>query len=380
MNDSLNRGLLPAGLRDGLPPEAEWEAEVTERLMADFAAHAYARVKPPLLEFEETLLAGSGAALAPDMFRLMDPVSQRMLGLRPDMTLQVARIAETRLADVPRPLRLSYAGQILRIKGTQLRPERQFGQVGVELIGAKTIAADLEVIAMAAEALARLGVKSLSIDLTQPMFAPAICAALGFNPEASKKVRRALDQKDAAALAQAAGKAAPTLLRVMAAAGPAIPALKALRAQKLGRAAGQMIGELDALVRGLTEAVPDVLLTLDPGEFRGIEYQSGISFTFYARGVRGELGRGGRYISDGDAATGFTLYLDSLLRAVPPRFDAKIIYLPSDTASAQAAALRAKGYRTLQAFGKIKDIKREARQLGCTHIFSAGKIQDISKQ
>ncbi|HKF59930.1 MAG TPA: ATP phosphoribosyltransferase regulatory subunit, partial [Dongiaceae bacterium] len=119
--------LLPAGLQDVLPPEAAHEAAVVERLMGVFASNAYERVKPPLVEFEESLLSGPGAAMSTWSFRLMDPVSQRMMALRADMTLQVARIAATRLARQARPLRLSYAGQVLRVRGSDLRPERQFG-------------------------------------------------------------------------------------------------------------------------------------------------------------------------------------------------------------------------------------------------------------
>ena len=100
--------LLPSGLADLLPPEAEREALLVEAIMAAFAAHGYERVKPPLLEFEETLLAGSGVAVAEQTFRLMDPVSQRMMGLRADTTPQVARIAATRLGKQARPLRDEY--------------------------------------------------------------------------------------------------------------------------------------------------------------------------------------------------------------------------------------------------------------------------------
>ena len=96
-DDTPNPALLPAGLADLLPPEAEREAALVEAMMAVFAGHGYERVKPPLLEFEDSLLAGSGAAVAEQTFRLMDPVSQRMMGLRADTTPQVARIAATRL-------------------------------------------------------------------------------------------------------------------------------------------------------------------------------------------------------------------------------------------------------------------------------------------
>ena len=108
-DDPINPALLPAGLRDLLPPDAETEAASVEALMEVFAAHGYARVKPPLLEFADSLLAGAGGAVAEQTFRLMDPDSQRMMGLRADTTPQVARIAATRLATASRPLRLSYA-------------------------------------------------------------------------------------------------------------------------------------------------------------------------------------------------------------------------------------------------------------------------------
>ena len=94
--------LLPAGLRDLLPPDALTEASAVERLMAIFASHGFARVKPPMMEFEENLLSGAGAAIADQSFRLMDPDSHRMMALRADMTPQIARIAATRLAEIPR--------------------------------------------------------------------------------------------------------------------------------------------------------------------------------------------------------------------------------------------------------------------------------------
>src|SRR5919108_6170714 len=114
MSDAPHPALLPIGMHDLLPPEAEIEAQVVSQLMAVLASHGYERVKPPLAEFEENLLSGAGAAMAKETFRLMDPISQRMIGLRADMTPQVARIATTRLKKAPRPLRLCYAGQVLR--------------------------------------------------------------------------------------------------------------------------------------------------------------------------------------------------------------------------------------------------------------------------
>jgi len=151
MDRLAQTGLLPQGLGDILPPEAGFEAAAVERLLAAFAARGYERVKPPLIEFEEGFLSSASADVARQTFRLMDPESRRMMVLRSDITPQIARIAATRLKDAPRPLRLSYAGQVLQVSGTQLRPERQFGQAGIELIGADTALADAEVVTLAAD-------------------------------------------------------------------------------------------------------------------------------------------------------------------------------------------------------------------------------------
>jgi ATP phosphoribosyltransferase regulatory subunit len=140
------------GLADLLPPDAAREARAIDLAIERFAAFGYERVKPPLVEFEESLLGGPGAALGPQTFRLMDPVSQRMMGVRPDMTVQVARIAVTRLKHEPRPLRLSYGGNVIRVRGSALKPERQFAQVGTELIGVDSAEADAEAVLLAVDA------------------------------------------------------------------------------------------------------------------------------------------------------------------------------------------------------------------------------------
>src|SRR5262249_33105685 len=153
-------------------------------------------------EFEDSLLSGSGAAMRPHTFRLMDPVSQRMMGLRADMTLQVARIAATRLGNAARPLRLCYAGQVLRVKGDDLRPERQFGQVGAELIGSNLASADAEAVLLAATSVAGLGIKAVSVDLSVPALVPALTAGLNLSEEQAKRLRDALDHKDRALVAR----------------------------------------------------------------------------------------------------------------------------------------------------------------------------------
>jgi len=371
---SAETALLPAGLQDVLPPEAAHEAATVERLMGVFAGHGYDRVKPPLVEFEESLLSGPGAAMAKRSFRLMDPVSHRMMALRADMTLQVARIAATRLARQARPLRLSYAGQVLRVKGSSLRPERQFGQAGVELIGAASARADAEAILLAAEALDAVGVEGLTIDLNLPSLVPILAGGLGLAPGATEALVDALDRRDAGAVKQLAGREAATFGALLAAAGPArkaMPALARLVLPKAAAAERERLGEVVALV---LRARPKLALTVDPAEHRGLEYHSGVGFTFFARRPRAELGRGGRYVSaKGEPSTGFTLYMDGLLRALPAPAKSRRLFIPADAPASQARRWRAKGWITVAGLDPATEAKAEARRLGCSHVMGAGR-------
>jgi ATP phosphoribosyltransferase regulatory subunit len=364
---SQHPALLPAGFSDVLPPEAETEAAAIEAMLGVFSAHGYERVKPPLLEFEESLLAGSGAATAEQTFRLMDPVSQRMMGLRADITPQVGRIASVRLARAPRPLRLSYNGQVLRVRGSELRPARQMAQAGIELIGADAPEADAEVIAVAAEALAALGVPAVSFDLTLPTLADELLATLSLTAEREAALRHALDRKDAAEVAALAGPLADVLDELLHAAGPADRALAALEAASLpppARALGERLSRTVAAVRARS---PSVRLTADPLEFRGFGYHRGVAFTVFTGALAEELGRGGGYLAGEEAATGVTLYPGAALRAAPPKPRRPRVFVTLPLAQ-HAAGLRARGFATVAALGPVEDAAAEARRLGCTHL------------
>jgi ATP phosphoribosyltransferase regulatory subunit len=382
MTETLHPALLPQGLRDLLPPDAAIEAAVVARQVAVLASHGYERVKPPMVEFETNLLAGAGAAMARETFRLMDPISQRMIGVRADMTPQVARIATTRLKKAPRPLRLCYAGQVLRVKGSEIRPERQVGQVGAELIGSDEIAADVEAVTLAAAALAASGVAGLSVDLTLPTLVPAISAAFGLAGGAEEALRAALDHKDVAAVAAVGGAAAPLLVKLVGAAGATKKALAALGALDLPPAAARERARLVAVVDAVQRAAPDLTLTIDPVENRGFEYHTGVSFALFARGVRGELGRGGRYRTGnggGEPATGFTLYTDTVLRAVPEQKPVPRLYLPLGSDAATAERLRGEGWATVSGLVAVKDAAVEAKRLNCGHWLAGQDIVAVGR-
>ena len=378
-DSSENKALLPAGLHDLLPPRAAQESATIAGIMDVFNSCGYEQVKPPLVEFESTLVgngANGGGSLAGQMFRLMDPVSQRMMAVRADITLQVARIAGTRMVDVPRPVRLSYAGQILRVRGNQLRPERQFAQVGVELIGLDDVAADVEVIILAAEGLRAAGISEPTIDINSPALVANILSGIDLDDSAVSDLRESLDLKDAGAteeilraqgvLLSDSGKALCALNRTV---GPADQVIEELKSIDLPDGARAEVQRLTDVVMGVSTALPNLSLTLDPVEYRGFEYQTGVSFTVFAEGVRGELARGGRYITEsGEAATGVSLYMDTILRALPEATPVSRLYLPTGTAFSVGQAQRADGWITVAALGDVQDAAAEATRLACSHI------------
>lgn len=372
--------LLPAGLRDILAPNAANEARIVEQLVARTAAHGYERIKPPLVEFEDSLLHGMGEATSGRVFRLMDPMSQRMMGLRADMTVQVARIAASRLRNAPRPLRLCYAGEVLRTTADPLNPEREVVQVGAELIGSETAEADAEIVLVAIEALKSVGVTEISVDLMVPPLVPAVIAALDIDPAVHEQLRLAIDRKDVAAVEDLAGDEASVLSQLLGATGPKDQALATLRGLDLPAEARAALDRLTAVADLIAAAEPGLRLTLDPVENRGFEYHTGIAFSLFARGVRGEAGRGGRYrVTDhGETATGFTLYMEMVLQALPAPTPRDTVFVPHGTARDEGHGLRVAGWATVQGLTEVADTEDEARRMGCTHLWRDGKIVPLA--
>lgn len=358
-------GLLPEGLSDRLPPQAEASARLVRHVLDTVASHGYQRVMPPMAEFEDTLVSRLKSARAQDLLRAVDPVSQRSLALRPDMTAQVGRIAATRLAHAARPLRLSYAGPVLRLRAHQLRPEREMMQIGAELIGTDSVAAAVEIVTITIEALQAAGVAGITVDFTLPDLIDTLAqTTLPLPAEQVDAVRNELDAKDAGALV-ALGPQAAAYLPFIEAAGPFHAAMDRLEAMDAGGALASRIAALRAIAKPIDW---DITLTLDPTERHGFEYQSWFGFSVFAEGFVGEIGRGGSYtIMHGDGseepAMGFSLYPDPLIDAGMGGVEDRRLFLPIGHDVAMAKELRAQGWRTVAALGDDDN----GAALGCSH-------------
>ena len=366
---SIAPGLLPEGLRDRLPPQAEAASRLLHRVIVAIGRHGYQRVSPPLAEFEEGLVGQLKSAGSRDLFRFVDPVSQRTLALRPDITAQVGRIAATRMGHRPRPLRLAYGGPVLKLRATQLRPERELVQTGAELIGTDGLAAVIEILRVAIEALEVAGVAGITIDLTLPDLVETLAAdAMPLPAEKIDAVRDMLDAKDAGGLASLGASA---YLPFIEAAGPVGPALARLRAIEGAKALHTRLAAIDSIATAIGDRAT---LTLDPTERHGFEYQRWIGFSLFGEGLSGEIGRGGSYTivhpnGSEEKAIGFSLYIDPLVDVGLGVVEHKRVFLPLGTDPALAASLRAEDWITVAALSDSD----EAAALGCAYILRNGE-------
>lgn len=369
--DPIALGLLPEGFRDRLPPRAGAAVRLTTDMLEAIRPHGYDRVAPPLVEFEDSLVSRLAGAATQDLLRLIDPLSQRTLAIRPDITAQVGRIAATRLSHRPRPLRLAYAGPVLRVRKPQVGASREAMQLGAELIGSDHVRAVSEILMVALESLRASGATGLSVDITLPSLVDEL-AERRWPVRDLAAVKSALDGKDHAELMAAGGRDYAFLID---AAGPVDTALRALKEAEMGEAFAARLGAVERLA-AIASHYGNV--SVDPAERLGFEYQSWAGFSFYADRISGEIGRGGTYTirhPDGheETAVGFSLYVDPLVEAGLGTLETPRIFLPLGTDPEQGRRLRADGWVTVAALFDADTAEANA----CSHVWKDGKAVSL---
>ncbi len=327
----------PEGIEDLLPPQAE-KLEFYRRELVDlFAAAGYALVLPPLAEYADSLLTGTGQDLAADTCQFVDQESGRQMGVRADMTPQIARIAVSRLqADPNRPLRLSYAGEVLRARSNPTTASRSPYQVGVELFNQPGVAGDMEVLLLMLEAMEALGLAPVTLSLGHAGLIKEIIAESGLNTAQADQLLDLLQRKarpeyeawlheNLASIPYSLQAFFTDWLMLSGDAQRVIEQAKALL-MELPMVLRQ-VEALEKVVTLLKGAMPDVRLFADLGEIRGYQYHTGMIFSTYVVNEHDQalpVAQGGRYDGMGEefgmalSATGFSLDLRAVLDVLPP--------------------------------------------------------------
>jgi ATP phosphoribosyltransferase regulatory subunit len=370
------KGLLPAGLSDVLYPHAEIQAKTIEKLLDIFSSYGYLRIKPPLVEYEDSLLSdGPGSVLKDSTFRIMDPLSQKMMALRSDMTAQISRIASTRMLHLPRPLRLSYSGDVLRVKGDSFNMERQKTQVGAELIGIQSETIDSEIILVCLQALNSINISPITVDLNLPLLRDHLLINI---PIALKEeVNEAIDRKDKNSLKKLRINDYELIAKFMDAAGDYDHSFRILSVLKLDGILAEARDYLLNVVKIIKENNSSVNISIDPLENRGFKYHTGLSFTFFSQNYKGEIAKGGRYQTMSDeTATGCTIYTEKIYNTSHDLNDNKLVYIPYLNISVADRIIK-KGYNIIFGSNSSVDIDQEATEMGCKYIWKNKTINKL---
>ena len=370
---SNQKGLLPAGLSDILYPNAHIQSKIIENLLDVFSSYGYLRVKPPLVEYEETLLSdGPGEVLKDSTFRVMDPLSQKMLALRSDVTAQISRIASTRLSHLSRPLRLSYSGDVLRVKGDSFNMERQKTQVGAELIGPKSEVIDAEIMLVCVKALKSINIDNLTIDINLPFLRKYLLT--GISPSLKHTINQYIDIKDKQSLKKLKFENLNIISELMDVFGDHLNVIKYLQELKSKGILVDIIDHYLTVIDIVRKNDKSIKLSIDPLENRGFRYHTGITFTIFSDKLKGEIAKGGSYnISTGETATGCTIYTEKVYPNLMLNLDKDLVYIPYLNMK-DADEIIKKGYRIV--FGSVSnsEFEKEASEMNCKYIWKDNTI------
>jgi ATP phosphoribosyltransferase regulatory subunit len=318
--------LLPEHIADVLPAQARHIEELRRTLLDVARGYGCELVMPPLLEYLESLLSGTGRELDLLTFKLVDQLSGRTMGVRADTTPQAARI-DAHLLNRQGVTRLCYCGPVLHTRASGLHATREPLQFGAEIYGHAGLEADLEALELALEGLRRAGLKKVTLDLADARILRGLLDGARLDAGRLADLSAALSTKDTAALAGFADVLAPQTLS-------ALTRLTTLYGSADGLAAAQQslpahpliqqaLADLAWLVAHLRQAYPDVQIGFDLADLSGYAYYSGARFAIYAAGYCDALVRGGRYDEVGAVfgrnrpAVGFSLDLKALVERLP---------------------------------------------------------------
>lgn len=376
-----DRWLLPEGVEELLPPQAEHMERLRRRLLDLLHTWGYQLVIPPLIEYVESLLVGTGRDLDLQTFKLTDQLTGRLLGVRADMTPQVARIDAHRLQREV-PTRLCYLGPVLRTRPDGFGRSRSPLQMGAELYGHGGIESDVEVIELMASALCAAGMPQVHIDFGHVGIFRGLAQRAELSTEQEAFLFDALQRKAApeiveffsgSSLSEEQCRMFVDLVDLNGGEEVLVEASERLRPG--GDAVLAALDNLRQIAAAANVRLPGTPFHYDLAELRGYRYQTGVVFAAFVPGYGQEIARGGRYDDVGRAfgrarpATGFSMDLKTLValdreRAEPP---SAILAQYSDDPELRALvqALRQQGERVVYAYaGHVGD----TRAMGCDRI------------
>ena len=356
---------LPAGISSALPAQAQSLEFLRRNFLDLYHNWGYELVMPPFIEYLDALLTGTGADLERNTFKLTDQLSGRLMGVRADMTPQVARMEAHQLQrDVP--TRLCYIGTVLRTHPKGLSRSRSLLQAGAELFGHAGVASDIEILQLMQASLQTISLPRIHIDIGHVAIYRNLVKQAELNPEQAKQLFDIVQRKDTTELHQSLSQwqikadVAHWLIELFNLNGDAS---MLEHARQVFMYADNEIKQALEELQQIATVVNHPALQFDLAELRGYSYHTGFMFSVYVEGYGDAIAAGGRYDDIGKKfgrarpAVGFSTdlrLLDSLRLDKPPATDNKILAPDSNIPDLlkKVAELRAQGHCVIRALNK----------------------------
>lgn len=370
------RSLIPMGMATILPHTAQRVRHLEDTLLETLGRWGYQEIIPPAFEYLDVLQAGLEPHLIEQGYKFSDRTTGRILLLRPDVTAQIARIVAMGMVGTQTPLRLCYRTTVFRHEPEHAGRDREIFQVGAELIGIDSTAADAEMVALMSDCLQQLGLQDFRISLGHVGFFKALLAKSGLSLEGQKRAEQAASRKDLPRLEEILCTERIAKLQTRA-----ILETPELYGRQEVLARGRALAGRDSALRVPLNRLTQVYellaasdledrLLLDLGEFRGFDYYDGLVFEVFAKGLGYEIGGGGRYdhligrFGRDLPSTGFAFDVDRLFQSME-RVDGEP--LPSDVHCLIGSATD----RPEHAFEIARDLRQEGYKVVLSHLFGA---------
>ncbi len=359
----------PEGLEDLLPPQAQKLESYRRQLIDGFDSAGFDLVLPPLAEFTDSLLTGTAGHMAVDTCRFTDQESGRMMGVRADMTPQVARIVSNRLKASDAISRLCYVGEVLKTRNNKAKGSRSPIQVGAEIYGHEGVESDLEIIELVLDSMQNLGLKDVKLSLghiavVNELMQLAELSSAQQNQMINILERKAVPEYEAFVAELDCDANLKDKFQILTnLCGEAEDVLVDVKAELngLSEQLDAAIADIEKIIQTLSVTQAQVPMHLDVTDMRGYQYHTGVIFACYSSGVLQPIARGGRYDNIGAAfglslpATGFSLDLRSALDLLPDLQDeySATVYCGVDADPSLKQAIetyKAEGYRVVKCY------------------------------
>ena len=376
----MKNQLLPEGFRDSLPELATKENRVNSIFIKLMQINGFLLVKPPLLEFESSLFFLLDDNEDANSFRVLDPISQKMMGIRSDITVQIARISCGSLIELPRPLKLCYSGEVLRVNNNSLNLSRQSTQIGSEIIGIEQNDCENEIISLMIESLNNLKIKNFFINFTMPTLISAIDKDFKLSKPDLEFVRERFNNKNSDGLEKVSKRLKTISDALIESVGDAKINLKKLKKINFTKNIKLEIQSFIKIIGRIIEDFPDLKILIDPSEIDESNYHTGIAFKVFSENLK-ELFSGGNYKVLNENCIGFSGFTESLLlETVMKKKLIKKILIPKYSDPKLKKNLQKKGFFTFQAIKKLnkQQIKIEANKQECNYYFFDNDIFKVN--